>query len=166
MYHIAQARIISVRQSITIRKKGKKIVLVGGCFDVLHPGHVVFLEESKKLGDLLVVLLESDQKVRVLKGANRPAYTQMDRAKILQALRCVDFVVTLPFIKDKKEYDLIIQTIGPDIIATTKGYENINHHIRIAKSLGINLKYVTRIIGNYSSSRIINWGLDKPKKIV
>lgn len=160
------AKIISIKQITKVHKKGKKIVLVGGCFDILHPGHITFLEKSKKLGDLLVVLLESDQKVRVLKGANRPVHVQAERAKILQALRCVDFVVMLPLIKDEKWYDLLIQAIKPDIIAVTKGYGNINHHTRIARFLGIKLKYVTSVIGKYSSSRIINWGLDTPEKIV
>ena len=64
-----------------------KIVLVGGCFDILHLGHVVFLEKAKKEGDVLVVLLESDEKVRFLKGKGRPVHTQSERAEILSALK-------------------------------------------------------------------------------
>lgn len=134
--------------------KGKKIVLVGGCFDVLHPGHVVFLEKAKKEGDILVVLLESDQKVRNLKGLNRPVHTQKERAKVLSALRSVDCVVMLPFIKKEQDYDQLVAQIKPDVIAATFGDIN-THHQRVAKKVGAKLKFVTKIVGNYSSTRIL-----------
>ncbi len=134
--------------------KGKKIVLVGGCFDILHPGHVIFLEKAKQAGDILIVLLESDEKVRKLKGINRPVHIQKERAKILSALRSVDYVVMLPFMKKSLDYDQLIAQIKPDVIAATFGDINI-HHKRIAKKVGAKLKFVTKIIGNHSSSRIL-----------
>ena len=79
----------------------KKItVLAGGCFDVLHPGHIVFLEKAKKAGDYLVVLLESDKKIRKLKGKGRPVHSQKERAEILSALKSVDSVVCLPYMEN------------------------------------------------------------------
>lgn len=134
----------------------KKIVLVGGCFDVLHPGHVIFLEKAKKCGDKLVVLLESDEKVKKLKGIKRPVHNQDERARVLLALKSVDRVIKLPFIEDERQYDEIIQKIKPDIIAVTKGHPNVYYHIRAAKTVGAKIKYVTRIVGNHSTSRILN----------
>lgn len=142
----------------------KTKVLVGGCFDVLHPGHIIFLEKAKKAGDRLIVLLESDQKVRQLKGKNRPIHTQKERAKILQAIRFVDQVICLPFLADDSEYLKIVKKIKPNIIAATKDYEDVTAHKKTAKLVNANFKYVTGVAGNYSSSKIINWGLDKVKK--
>lgn len=138
-----------------LKKQAKKIVLAGGCFDVLHPGHVVFLEKAKKAGDLLVVLLESDEKIKKIKGVNRPVHTQKERAQVLSALRFVDYVVMLPFMVMEQDYDQIISKIKPDIIALTKGYANANHHERSAKQVGAKLKYITKIIGDHSTSRIL-----------
>jgi len=75
------------------RKRGKKIVFTNGCFDLLHAGHADYLEKAKALGDLLVVGLNSDASVRRLKGPKRPILPQEVRAKLLDALKPVDFVV-------------------------------------------------------------------------
>ena len=138
-----------------VKRKSKKIVLVGGCFDVLHPGHVIFLEKAKQEGDILVVLLESDEKIKELKGKNRPFFNQKERAAVLSALGSVDRVVLLPFMERESDYDQIIATIKPDIIAATYGYANSKHHQRSAKLTGAKLKYVSRMIGNYFTSRIL-----------
>lgn len=139
--------------------RGKKVVLVGGCFDILHPGHVIFLEKAKKAGNLLVVILESDQMVRKLKGKGRPVHTQKDRALILSSVRFVDFIVMLPFLKFENQYDQVVSLIKPDIIAVTEGVYS-SHHQRSAKLAGAKLKYVTKIVGNYSSSRILSVNRD------
>lgn len=135
-------------------KSGK--VLVGGCFDVLHPGHVVFLEKAKKAGEVLIVLLESDRKVKALKGVKRPVHSQKERAKVLSALAFVDYIVMLPFMRSEEEYDKLIETIKPDIIAATFGDVNAIYHQRSAKLSGAKFKYVTKTIGNHSTSRILN----------
>lgn len=135
--------------------KDKKIVLVGGCFDILHPGHIIFLEKAKKMGDYLVVLLESDEKIRKVKGGSRPFFSQKERAKILQALCCVDEVINLPDINSDQAYDQIIGKIKPDIIAATYGYTNTYHYRRVARLTGAKLKFVTKKIGNYSTSQIL-----------
>ena len=137
------------------KKKGQKIVLVGGCFDVLHPGHVIFLQKAKESGDSLIVLLESDQKIRKLKGVKRPIHTQKERTRILLALKSVDRVIPLKFMETAKEYDGLILKIKPDIIATTEGHPNAHHYQRSAKLVGAKLKYVTKMIGGYSSSKIL-----------
>ena len=79
-----------------IRQAGQKMVLTNGCFDLLHVGHVRYLQEARRLGDFLVVAVNGDKSVRKLKGANRPINAAEDRAEILAALECVDFVTTFP----------------------------------------------------------------------
>ena len=73
--------------------KNKKIVFTNGCFDILHIGHVKYLRESKKYGDILIVGLNSDSSVKKLKGENRPINNEKDRAELLDELKCVDYVV-------------------------------------------------------------------------
>ena len=80
----------------SLRQKNKKIVFTNGCFDLLHLGHVRLLEKAKKLGDILVVGLNSDRSVRRLKGDSRPFFKEKDRASVLAALEAVDYV-TLEF---------------------------------------------------------------------
>lgn len=154
------AEIISSNKTVglseNLKRQGKSIVLVGGCFDILHPGHTTFLERAKKEGDILIVLLESDQKVKELKGINRPVHTQKERAKVLSALRAVDYIVMLPYMKSDTEYDELVSKIRPDVIAITKCYANIYHHERAAKKIGAKLQTVTKIVDNHSTSRILN----------
>ena len=79
-----------------LRSAGKKIVATNGCFDLLHVGHVRYLQAARAFGDLLVVGLNGDRSVIELKGAGRPITTQQDRAEILAALACVDLVTVFP----------------------------------------------------------------------
>ncbi len=153
-------KIITTNQVISLVKdlksRGKKIVVAGGCFDILHPGHITFLEKAKQAGDILIVLLEADQKVRQLKGNNRPYHNQKMRAKILAALEAVDFCLMLPFMEIEKAYDELIQKIQPDIIAATKGYDNADHQKRTAKLSKAKFKYVTKMLSNHSTSKILD----------
>lgn len=98
-----------------IKTVDKKIVFTNGCFDILHKGHIDYLQKSKELGDVLIVGLNSDESVRKLKGNKRPVNSQSDRATVLRALECVDSVIE--FYEDTP-YELI-KLIKPDII--TKG---------------------------------------------
>jgi rfaE bifunctional protein nucleotidyltransferase chain/domain len=77
----------------TGKSKGKRIVFANGCFDILHVGHVRYLQEARALGDLLIVALNSDSSVRKLKGEGRPVIDQSGRAILLAALECVDYIV-------------------------------------------------------------------------
>ena len=85
-----------------LRSAGKKIVATNGCFDLLHVGHVRYLQAARALGDLLVVGLNGDRSVHELKGAGRPIATQNDRAEILAAIECVDLVTIFPEIRASK----------------------------------------------------------------
>lgn len=90
------------------RAQGQRIVLTKGCFDVLHSGHTRYLNQAKQLGDVLVVALNSDDSVRMLKGPGRPINSQADRAAVIAALSCVDYVTvfdsptTIPLIRQLK----------------------------------------------------------------
>ena len=136
-------------------KYKQTVVLVGGCFDILHPGHIIFLEKAKKLADKLIVLLESDEKVRKLKGSKRPINPQKDRAKVLLALKSVDQVINLPFMDKSIQYDRLISRIKPDIIATTTGSPDYHYKERAAKLVGAKLKTISEV-KNYSTSKIVS----------
>lgn len=138
-----------------LKKQHQKIVLVGGCFDILHPGHVIFLEKAKKKGDRLFVFLESDEKVKQLKGASRPIHNQKMRAKVLSALCFVDYVVMLPYMRDDEQYDQLVIKIRPDVIAATTKESNIKHLERSAKLSGAKFQVVTKAIKDHSTSRIL-----------
>ena len=77
-----------------LKAKGKRIVFTNGCFDLLHLGHVRYLEEAKALGDVLVVGVNSDSSVRKLKGSKRPILPEKERTEILSGLGCVDYITT------------------------------------------------------------------------
>ena len=78
--------------SAELQAMGKRVVYTNGCFDIMHPGHVTYLEQARSLGDALIVALNSDTSVRALKGAKRPILLEADRALLLAALECVDCV--------------------------------------------------------------------------
>ncbi len=84
------------RRSAEIRQSGKRLVLTNGCFDLLHVGHVRYLEQARELGDFLAVALNGDQSVRALKGSGRPLNPEADRAEVLAALEAVSFVTIFP----------------------------------------------------------------------
>lgn len=110
-------------EEITSVKKNKKpndtIVLVGGCFDILHSGHLYFLKQAKKQGTSLVLLLAGDEYIRKLKGKDRPINTQSVRANILSSVLSVDYVILLDNIKSDYDWPHLVKMIQPDIIAVT-----------------------------------------------
>lgn len=117
MAHSGSAKVLSLpalRRRITaLRRAGKRIVFTNGVFDLLHTGHVRYLRAAKKLGDVLVVGLNSDRSVRRLgKGAERPVVRQRDRAEVLAALEMVDFVV----IFDQDTPLQLIKALQPDVL--------------------------------------------------
>jgi len=99
-------------QLLDLRQDGKKIVFTNGCFDLLHPGHVLYLEQARALGDVLVVAINSDQSVRRLKGNDRPILGQDVRALMLSALRSVDYVTVF----DEPDPLEFIALLEPDIL--------------------------------------------------
>ena len=143
-------------------KNNKKIVLVGGCFDILHLGHIIFLEKAKKKGDVLIVLLESDENIFKNKGNNRPVNNQENRAKILKSLKMVDQVIKLPVMKTDDEYLEIIKKIKPSIIAVSENDKNLINKKYQAKLVGAKLVEVTEMIPHQSTSRIIEIITENP----
>lgn len=93
-------------------RRGKKVVFTNGCFDLLHVGHIRYLQEAKSLGDILVVGLNTDASVSRLKGPSRPVQHEMDRAEIMAALGCVDFVTLF----GEETPQALIETVMPDVL--------------------------------------------------
>jgi FAD synthetase len=149
------ARIIHVQElGKYLRSEDRgRIVLAGGCFDILHIGHVRFLSEAKGMGDTLIVLLESDRKVKRLKGRNRPIFIQKERAEMLSALRCVDLVVLLPSIEKDRDYLNLVMKIKPNLIAVTEEDAQIEKKKSQAKKVGAELEVVS-LIKRYSTSKL------------
>lgn len=115
-------KIVSAEELAVIREKltkeGRRLVFTNGCFDLLHVGHVRYLTAARKLGDALAVALNSDASVSALKGPDRPVNTEADRAEIMAALECVDFVTVF---YTERVTDLI-ERVRPDIYAKGGDY--------------------------------------------
>ena len=106
----------NIRQIVEeLQKKGKTVVTTNGCFDILHVGHVRYLQKTKTFADYSIVLLNSDKSVRAIKGEGRPVNNENDRAEILCALSCVDYVVMF----DENSPGDLLDEIKPDV--HTKG---------------------------------------------
>jgi rfaE bifunctional protein nucleotidyltransferase chain/domain len=143
-----------LKLSQKIKKENKTIVLCGGCFDILHIGHIQFLENAKRQGDYLFILLESDQSVKKIKGKNRPINLQSDRAEILSSINFVDYIILLNEIKTNKDYDKLVFDLKPDIIAITKNNEKEIHVQRQAKKINAKVVDVITRIKDKSTTRL------------
>lgn len=144
----------------TVRQKEESLILVGGCFDILHIGHIRFLQEAKKIGDCLLVLLESDERVKKLKGVNRPYFPQEERASVLASLSCIDIVILLPFFATDEDYDKLIRKIRPDIIAVTANDPIFTKKKKQAEMIGGRIEVIP-YIKTFSSSQLAKLlGLD------
>lgn len=128
-------------------------VLVGGCFDILHVGHVKFLKKASSFGDYLIVLLESDTNIKKLKGNSRPFHNQKERKEVLESLNFVNKVIILPDIVTHKTYDDLVKKIKPNIIAITEGDPIKDKKLFQAKSVGAKLKVVKKH-KSHSSTKI------------
>lgn len=152
-------KIITLKEAIRVSRKlkngGKTIVLAGGCFDVLHPGHLAYLEQAKKQGDILFVFLESDRNVRRLKGEGRPVNTQRQRAKTLSQIYVIDYVLLLPPLDNDSKYFVITKQLMPDVIAITAGDPKQAEKEKQAKSVGGRVALVTPLLKNYSTTKIL-----------
>lgn len=144
----AESKIISNIDSLKKDLKNKKIVFTNGCFDILHAGHVSYLQKARKLGDVLIVGLNSDDSVRNLKGQNRPINSQDDRALILASLACVSYVVVF---NEDTPLNLIAQ-IKPDVLVKGADYKD-------KEIVGANYSKEVKLIDflhNHSTTNIIN----------
>jgi len=135
--------------------QNKRIVLAGGCFDLLHIGHITFLEKAKHQGDILIIMLESDESITQTKGANRPINTQKDRAQILAALSTVDIVLVLSPHMSNAQYDTLVFAIKPAIIATTTGDNNRHFKEKQAAKIGAQVIDVTLPISDKSTTKLV-----------
>jgi len=134
-----------------LKKKGKKIIFTNGCFDLLHYGHVKYLQAAKRFGDYLVVGLNSDRSVKRIKGSTRPIMSQADRAKILAALACTDFIV----IFNEPNPLRLIKMLKPDILVKGGDWNKEDIIGRdFVESINGKVKVVP-FVKNYSTSSIM-----------
>src|SRR5947209_13194699 len=106
---IDREELLSVRAGL--RAEGRRLVFTNGCFDILHVGHVRYLQRARALGDALLVAVNSDRSVRALKGAGRPVMNEGERAELLASLSCVDFVTVF----DEESPRSLIAEVLPDV---------------------------------------------------
>jgi len=109
-------RMIDERERL--RSQNRKLVFTNGCFDLIHPGHIRVLREARSLGDVLIVAINSDRSVRELKGSHRPIMNEDERAEVLAALACVDYVITF----DDPTPRETIKAIEPDLLVKGGDY--------------------------------------------
>lgn len=134
-----------------LRKQNKTIVTTNGCFDILHVGHVRYLEKAKSFGDVLIVALNSDKSVKKIKGDSRPINNEQDRAEVLSALRSVDYVV----IFDEDTPLNLLLHIKPDV--HTKGADYTIETLPEAKGIinaGGRIEFIQFVEGRSTTSVI------------
>src|SRR5690349_19581527 len=137
----------------TLRGNGKKLVATNGCFDLLHVGHVRYLQAARALGDLLAVGLNGDRSVRELKGKGRPIVSEHDRAEILAALQCVDLVTIFPEMRATQ----FIAASHPAIYVKGGDYssETLNEEERaLLKEIGAEIRFIP-FEASYSTSLLL-----------
>lgn len=132
------------------RAAGRRVVVTNGCFDLLHAGHVSYLEAARALGDVLLIGLNGDESVRQLKGASRPVVPEVDRARVLAALGCVDAVCVFPEVRAIR----FLGHVQPDIYVKGGDYtlETINQNERRAvESHGGRIAFIPFLPGRSTS---------------
>ena len=134
-----------------LRAAGKKLVFTNGCFDIMHTGHVTYLQFAREQGDALCVGLNSDDSVRNNKGELRPIVDEANRAAVLSALRCVDYVVIF---NEKEPKDLIAQIL-PDVLVKGKDWAHYVSGREIVEANGGKVVLADMVAG-LSTTNIIN----------
>jgi D-beta-D-heptose 7-phosphate kinase / D-beta-D-heptose 1-phosphate adenosyltransferase len=135
-----------------LKKRGKRVVLTNGCFDLLHAGHIMLFSESKHMGDILIVAIDDDESVKALKGPGRPVINAAERVRIISALDAVDYVVVFSSPELKK----LIKIIQPDVL--TKGSNYTDKEVfgrRLIEKYGGRVALIP-VTENISSTRIID----------
>lgn len=141
------------RRADEIRQAKQRLVLTNGCFDLLHVGHVRYLKQARALGDFLAVAVNGDESVRSLKGAGRPLNCEDDRAEVLAALECVDFVTIFPALRATQ----VIEALRPAIYVKGGDYtlESLDaDEVAALKAAGAEIKTLALVPGK-STSRLI-----------
>lgn len=134
-----------------LKQDGKTVVTTNGCFDILHVGHVRYLEKAKSFGDVLIVALNSDKSVKSIKGESRPINNELDRAEVLSGLKSVDYVVLFD---EDSPIDLLLQ-IKPDV--HTKGADYTIESLPEAKGImdaGGRIEFISFVEGKSTTSII------------
>ncbi len=134
------------------RQSSDSTVLVGGCFDIFHYGHLHFLKESRNMGKALIVLLESDEFIRSRKG-HEPYHSQQQRAELLAELDCVSAVILLPLLSTDQEYADIVRSIQPHTIAVTEGDSFISHKRTYAQEVGATVREIP-LLPQFSTTHV------------
>jgi rfaE bifunctional protein nucleotidyltransferase chain/domain len=119
---VNQNRLASIAD--LLRDQGRRLVLTNGCFDLLHVGHIRYLQSARALGDALAVAINGDDSVRVLKGEGRPLNTESDRVEIVAALECVDYAVIFPEMRVTR----LIEKVRPAIYVKGGDYTPASLH--------------------------------------
>lgn len=140
----------------TNKIKGDRVVLIGGCFDILHNGHLEFIERSKKEGSTLVVLLESDENIKRMKGKERPLNNQIIRAKNLAKNEYIDYIINLSNPTSSEYYYNLVKSIRPDIIAVTSNDPLLEVKKEQANLVNGKVFEVMQRDTRYSSTDLIN----------
>ena len=134
-----------------IRQGGKKIVFTNGCFDILHVGHVRYLTTAKSFGDVLIVGLNTDESVRILKGENRPINNEKDRAEVLLGLKAVDYIVLF----GERTAENLVSEIRPDVYVKGADYTvDKIPEAKIVQSYGGQIELVKFVAGHSTTETI------------
>ena len=141
------------QRSEEIRTNGRRLVLTNGCFDLLHVGHIRYLQEAAELGDCLAVALNGDESVRALKGPGRPLNRADDRAEVLAALECVDLVTIFPAVRATA----VIEAVRPAIYVKGGDYtlESLDpEEVAALKKIGAEIKTLPLVPGKSTTGLI------------
>ena len=135
-----------------LHREGKTVVATNGCFDILHVGHVRYLQKTKSFADVLIVLLNSDKSVKSIKGESRPINPEADRAEILCALSCVDYVVLF----DEDSPRDLLDEMKPDVYTKGADYTMVTlPEADIMRKNGTRVEFIEFVQGK-STTGIIN----------
>src|SRR5918911_3877210 len=134
-----------------LREEGRRLVFTNGCFDLLHVGHVRYLQQARALGDALLVAINSDRAVRELKGAGRPVMNEHERAEVLAALSAVDYVTVFDELSPRH----LIATLLPDVLVKGGDYALDEIHGRAEVEAAGGRVYSLPFIAGASTTEII-----------
>jgi len=139
-----------------LEEQGRKLVFTNGCFDLLHVGHVRYLQQARELGDALVVAVNGDAGVRELKGPTRPINSEQDRAEVLSALECVTYVTIFPTIRVTE----MVRMGRPQVYAKGGDYtvDSLNQEERVVlEAVGSEIRILPLVPGKSTSAIIAKW---------
>jgi rfaE bifunctional protein nucleotidyltransferase chain/domain len=143
----------AVQAAEALRREGRRLVMTNGCYDLLHPGHIVHLQQARDQGDALFVAMNSDRSVRELKGPTRPVYNELQRALALSALECVDVVLVFDDLSPLG----VMEALRPEVYVKGGDYtlDTLNQQERaLLESCGSQICLLP-LVEDFSTSNII-----------